>query len=205
MQNLIDILRVFPLVFILVIVVPLLGGVVGAYLGYDSLVERLEAKNHREHVEQELDELKLPVETIRRYETQLSADQQNTGVGRAILRQYDQLRNAIDAQSRFTGQENARDRIASGDEIIANLRSLLGETQTAPVQGGQALIIKAAPNTFRVIFPAPMRVPPNLTFPNLPSGVEAHLIEKTNIGFTVIFTPQSTPVEKFAFTASAEL
>lgn len=204
MQNLIEIVRVFPLVSILVIVIPLLGGGVGAYLGYDSLVERLEARNHREHVEKELDALKLPVETIRRYETQLSADQQNTGVVRAILRQYDQLRNAVALQSQFTGQENIRDRIASADQIIENLRSLLGETQTAPVAGGQALIIRTAPNVFRVVFPVPMRVAPDIQFLNLPQGVEGHVIEKTNIGFTVIFTPESIPVPKFGFSASAE-
>lgn len=59
MQNLIAIVRVFPLVSFFVIVLPLAGGLVGAYLGFDSLVERLEAKQSREKVITQLDELKL--------------------------------------------------------------------------------------------------------------------------------------------------
>ena len=68
MHNLIEIFRIFPLLSIFLIVVPLAGGVVGSYLGYDNLAERLEANRHRDHVETALDELKTPVETIRRYE-----------------------------------------------------------------------------------------------------------------------------------------
>jgi len=50
-----------------------------------------------------------------------------------------------------------------------------------------------------------MRVAPALSFSGLPDGVEAHVIEKTNIGFTVVFTPSTIPVEKFGMQASAEL
>jgi hypothetical protein len=205
MQNFLEILRAFPLLSIFLIVVPLAGGFVGSYLGYDNLAERLETNRHRAFVESSLDELKTPVETIRRYEAQLSAGQQNTDVLRSIIRQYDQLRSAIALQSKFTGQENIRDRATSGDQIIENLRLLLGETQTSPGPGGQALLIKTAPNTFRVIFAVPMRIAPDIEFLNLPQGVTANVIEKTNIGFTVIFTPQSTVVDKFGFAAHAEL
>ena len=50
-----------------------------------------------------------------------------------------------------------------------------------------------------------MRIAPHLEFPNLPQGVAANVVEKTNVGFTVIFTPQSIVVDKFGFAASAEL
>jgi hypothetical protein len=106
---------------------------------------------------------------------------------------------------RSTGQENVRDRIVSSDQIIENLRLLLGVTQTTPGPGGQALLINTAPNTFRVIFAVPMRIPPRLEFPNLPEGVSANVVEKTNVGFTVVFTPQSIAVNKFGFIADAEL
>jgi hypothetical protein len=56
----------------------------------------------------------------------------------------------------------------SGDEIIGNLRSLLEETQTTQGPGGEALLIKTAPNTFRVIFAAAMRIAPNIEFRDLP-------------------------------------
>jgi hypothetical protein len=50
-----------------------------------------------------------------------------------------------------------------------------------------------------------MRQPPNITFKGLPDGVEAHVIEKTTIGFVVAFTTSTIPVQKFEFEASAEL
>jgi hypothetical protein len=205
MQNLIELFRTFPWLSVSLIVLPFAGGIVGAYLGFDNLNERLETTRHRAHVETMLDEIKVPVETIRRYEAQSSADQQKTNVLRSIIRQYDQLRSAIAIQSRFAGQENVRDRIISSDQIMENLRSLLGVTQTVPGPGGQALLINTAPNTFRVIFAVPMRISPRLEFHSLPQGITGNVVEKTNVGFTVIFTPQSIAVTKFGFTADAEL
>lgn len=205
MQNLMELFRTFPLLSLFLMGAPLAGGFVGAFLGFDNLKERLETNRNRARVETALDEIKLPVETIRHYEAQFSAAQQNTDVLRSIIRQYDQLRSAIAIQSRFTGQENVRDRIVSSDQIIENLRLLLGVTQTVPGPGGQALLINTAPNTFRVIFAVPMRIPPRLEFLNLPQGIAANVVEKTNVGFTVIFTPQSIAVTKFGFIADAEL
>jgi hypothetical protein len=209
MWNAIEIFRIFPLLSVLLIVVPCVGGLasglVGAYLGFDNLRGRLEATRRSEHIETVLDQLKLPVDTIRRYETALSAAKQNTDVLKLIIRQYDQLRSSIALQSRFTGHENLEDRITSADQIIENLRSLLGVTQTVPGPGGQALLIKTAPNTFRVLFAVPMRIPPGLAFHGLPNGVTANVLEKTNVGFTVTFTPQSISVETFGFSADAEL
>jgi hypothetical protein len=209
MLNVVEIFRAFPFPSVFLILVPLVGGLasglVGAYLGYDNLQERLESGRRNEHIETALDQLKLPVDTIRRYEAELSAAKQNTDLLKMIIRQYDQLRNSIAVQSRFTGHENLEDRITSADQIIENLRSLLGVTQTIPGPGGRALLIKTAPNTFRVLFAVPMRIAPRLDFHGLPNGVTANVLEKTNIGFTVTFTPQSIPVETFGFSADAEL
>lgn len=204
MQNFIDVFRNFPLLSVALVVAPLMGGFIGAYLGFDNLTGRLETNRHRERVETGLDQIKIPVETIRRYETLLSEQNQNTSGLRLIIRQYDQLRQAIEVQSRFSGKENIRDRLVSGEQIIENLRALLGVTQTVPGPGGQALRIKTAPNTFRVIFAVPMRIPPSLDFRGLPTGVTANVIEKTNVDFTVIFSPQSIAVDTFGFFASAD-
>jgi hypothetical protein len=50
-----------------------------------------------------------------------------------------------------------------------------------------------------------MRIAPDIQFNHLPQGVSATVVEKTNVGFTVIFTPQTIAVDKFDFVASAEL
>jgi hypothetical protein len=209
MPHVIEVFRTFPLLAVLLIVVPFAGGIisglVGSYLGLDNLSARLETKRNRDQVVTALDQIKIPVETIRRYESQLSEAQQNTSVLRLIIMQYDQLRSAITNQSRFSGQENVQDRIASSEQIIENLRSLLGVTQTVPGPGGRALLIKTGPNLFRAIFAVPMRVPPHLEFQGLPNGVVVHVVETTKVGFAVMFTPQSIAVETFGFVANAEL
>jgi hypothetical protein len=208
MSKLAEVVRAYPLLSLLLMAVPLFGGiasgVIGAFLGFDSLQQRVATDRQNDHVNSALDELKVPVDTIRRYELLLSHNDQNTGILKMIIRQYDQLRGAIALQPRFTGHENTNDQIAAADQIIQNIRELLGATTTLPGPHW-VLIVKTAANTFKVVFAVPMRVAPNLQFVDPPRGVTPNVLEKTNIGFTVIFTPQSIPVEFPKFTADAEL
>lgn len=142
---------------------------------------------------------------MRRYEQTIQAHGQSFDVLRRVLSQYDQLQNAVSLHQKSVGKEDGEERIATAEHILGELRALLGTAQTAPGPGREALIIKTGANIFRVTFAVPMRIPPSLKFLNLPIGVEAQVIEKTNIGFTVIFVPISVAVEKFGFEASAEL
>jgi hypothetical protein len=80
----------------------------------------------------------------------------------------------------------------------------MGVAVTAPGPGGSILIVKTASNTFKVIFAVPMRIALKIEFRDLPTGVAANIIEETNVGFTVVFTPQSVPVEFPKFSADAE-
>ena len=205
MQEILRIFGQFPILFPLMVIIPLFGGMVGAYLGFDNLRERVETSAHQARVESELDQIKVPVEVLRRYETALQNNQQNTEVIQRILRQYDQLRLGISAHAALAGKENTNDRLAASEVILENLKSLLGETQSISNQNGDCLIIKTSPNMFRVIFATPKRIPPHIKFSGIPDGAKDNIIEKSNIGFTVIFTPQSIPVETFSFSASAEL
>jgi hypothetical protein len=216
MPTLVEVIRSFPLLAILLIAVPLVGGVasgfVGAYLGYDNLTARLARERQQQRIESKAEEISqalknisIPVETLRRYEQQAQANDQNLDVLKRILSQYDQLKNAVAINEKFIGREDAQDRIAAADHILTELHALLNVARTQPGPGGQILIIKTAPNTFRVTFAVPMRIAPALTFSGLPEGVEAHVIEKSNVGFTVVFTPTTIPVDKFGMQASAEL
>ena len=216
MFSLFDIVRAFPLLAILLIAVPLVGGVVsglvGAYLGYDNLTGRLAQERQQQRIESKADEISrelktisIPIETLRRYEQQAQSNDQSFDVLRRLLSQYDQLQSAVTLREKFIGKEDAQGRIATADHVLNELHALLNVARTAPGPGGQALIIKTAPNTFRVTFAVPMRVPPSLSFSHIPEGVEVHIIEKTNIGFTVVFTPTTIPVETFGMEANAEL
>jgi hypothetical protein len=212
MAGFIEVLRNYPLLSVGFILTPLLGGIVGAYLGFDNLSTRLanerqqqRIENRQETIKEQLNGLAVPIETVRRYEQALQAQGQGLEILRRILSQYDQLRQAVAIHEQFIGKEDSQDRVATAEHTLRELQALLGTAQTVPGPGGQALIIKTAPNTFRVTFGVPMRIPPAVTFSGLPNGIEAHVVEKTNIGFTVIFTPANVPVNNFGFQASAEL
>ncbi len=69
MQKLIEIFRIYPLLSLALMIGPFVGGVIGAYLGFDNLKGRLETNQHNERVEKSLDQIKIPMETVRRYET----------------------------------------------------------------------------------------------------------------------------------------
>jgi hypothetical protein len=212
MSSFLEIVRQYPLLSLCFILGPFIGGAVGAYMGFDNLNSRLARERQQRRIElrqneikQDVGKLSIPIEALRRYERQLSAQGENIDVLKLVISQYDQLQSAITNFERFAAAPQAQERIAAADHIIAELRTLLGGTKTVPGPGGQALIIRTAQNTYRVTFAVPMRIPPNITFMNLPPGTEGHVVEKTNLGFTVIFTPTTVPVETFGFAASAEL
>jgi hypothetical protein len=161
--------------------------------------------SRQEAIKTQIESLSIPVESLRRFEQTLQANGQSFDVLRRVLSQYGQLQRAMAMRKEFTGREDSQERIATAEHILGELRALLGAAQTAPGPGGEALIIKTAPNTFRVTFAVPMRIAPGLTFLGLPDGVEAHVLEKTNIGFTAVFTPSNIGIDKFGFQASAEL
>jgi hypothetical protein len=211
MAGFFEVLRHYPFLSVALVVMPLAGGFVGAYLGFDNLSGRFanERRQQRDElreqeIKKQLDSLAIPVEALRRYEQLVEAQGTGFDLLRVIIAQYEQLQRAVTVREQFIGREDTRDRIAAAEHILKELRALLGEVQTAPGPGGQALIIKTAGNTFRVTFAVPMRVAPTLTFTGLPKDVQAHVTEVTNIGFAVVFTPINIPVDNFGFQADAE-
>jgi hypothetical protein len=212
MTSLTEIVRNYPILSVLLIVGPLMGGIIGTYLGYDNLSARLQNERQQDRIEGkaerirgDLEKLSVPIETLRRYESSLGAAGQNGEVLKRLIAQYDQLKRAITVREQFNGRFDLQERISAADHILSELRALIGETKTIGSGPSEALLIKTGPNTFRVTFAVPMRIPPNLTFQNIPKGSDAHVIEKTTIGFTVVFTPSSIAVDTFGFVASAQL
>jgi hypothetical protein len=144
---------------------------------------------------------------LRDLQNQLKTQQDAERVSQRILAQYDELRKGIEVFERFTGKTDDRDRVAAAEHIMKELQFAASNTvHIIETPNGRGLVIKTAPNTFRVTFPVPMRIAPNIVFQQLPTGVTPNVIEKSNIGFTVVFTPQTIHIESIPpFTASAEL
>ena len=59
-------------------------------------------------------------------------------------------------------------------------------------------------NLCRIIYPVPMRIPPKLTFTDIPPGISALIGEESNLGFTVLFMPSSIQIDHFGWIANAE-
>jgi hypothetical protein len=144
-------------------------------------------------VAQSQQSLSVIMEALRNSQQQVAGQQQAENVIRSILAQYDQLQAATSTFEKFAGTPDIKDRLATADNIISELKVLLGNVQFR--ENPQALIIRTAPNTFRVTFAVPMRVAPDIKFGGLPPGVTANIIEKSNIGFTVVFTPLTISID----------
>ena len=159
----------------------------------------------RKIIETDTSDLQPLLTTIQHYQEELDAHGKREDLLSRILSQYDQLKQGVEAFENLSGRDNVNERLRAAEHILSEIRNLLGQLQTSPTPQGDALIMNTAPNVFRVIFPVPMRIPPDLTFGGLPEGVRARIIEKSEIGFSVAFEPTSIIVETFGFQADAEL
>lgn len=74
------------------------------------------------------------------------------------------------------------------------------------VSTGRSLVVLLNFNTFLVLNPVVMRIAPNITWPDLPHGVTANVINNSPVGFMVVFTPPTIPITRLpSLIASAEL
>jgi len=74
------------------------------------------------------------------------------------------------------------------------------------VSAGRSLVVLLSFNTFLVLNPVVMRIAPNITWPDLPHGVTANVINNSPVGFMVVFTPPTIPITRLpSLIVSAEL
>lgn len=121
-----------------------------------------------------------------------------------IAAQYDRLR---DAQSLFRSIQGKTDEGQSAEinkQNVEDIKNALNNIESIATPFGAGIRIKLGNNLYRIIYPIPMRITPNVMFIGLPSGVTPTLNKSTNLGFTVIFFPLSVPVDHFGLAASAE-
>jgi hypothetical protein len=122
-----------------------------------------------------------------------------------IVEQYDRLNRAQSMFDSMRAKPDENQHAEINRQSIEDLKSALSNFEAIATPTGRGLRIKLGHNMYRVIYPVPMRISPSLSFIGLPAGVTGTIIEPSNLGFTVLFLPLSTPVEHFGLTASAEL
>lgn len=181
---------------------------VGAAAYFWPSADATRIANIPERREQLSDDIRsvLPlIEALRKSQGALAESEQTRDLLGKATSQFDQLQSGIAAQERFTGDRRVEERLAAAEHIIQELKIILGNVRSQSTPRGTILIIKIAPNSFRVTFAVPMRISPKLDFQGLPDGATPSITEHSALGFSVVFTPATVPVEHFGFTANAEL
>ncbi|THJ12155.1 MAG: hypothetical protein CAF43_005755 [Nitrospira sp. CG24C] len=207
-----ELIKAYPVIFLLTVVLPFAGGLVGAYLGWDALNTRVKNEDHRTKVESQLTDLdrKLApladqIATLHSYEQALARANERDQVLSAVLVQYERMKFAVDALDRMRGKGKASESEELAKNILDMIRSDLNPIRVDPNLPGHPLIIRVGANFFRILFAVPMRIPPKLEFSGLPNGVNANVVENSRFGFSVTFVPLTIEVGSFGFTADSEL
>jgi hypothetical protein len=161
-------------------------------------------------VVQDTQSLSPLIEALRQSQNALHGQQAAEQIVEQIIQQYDLLERGTQLFEQFAqsqaGTERAHiDRLTSARTTIDNIRTSLGNVRVQASQRGSILFIRTAPNTFRVTYSVPKRAVPQVTFFDLPQGTTPNIVENSNVGFTVIFTPPTISIENFNLTADASL
>lgn len=145
------------------------------------------------------------IKTLTEVQSSLNRYGYHDSVIAAILAKHKQLQDTMSLFEALTGKIDRNTRLTIAQSILNDLNAAAANIQTTAQLGpGGALIIKTGPNTFRLVFPVPMRVPPTISF-DVPAGSTPNIIERSIIGITVVFTPPSIPIESLPpMIASAE-
>lgn len=153
-----------------------------------------EQKSEARQISQATGQLAAVIQALRDAQASLRNQEAANAIVGQILQQYDRLVGGVTVFEKFSGTPDEKDRLASAIHTINSLKVLLTSVQVVAVRSGNMLVIRTAPNTFRVTFSAPMRIPPNIIC-RIPPGMTISELEKTNIGVTLIFSPATIPVE----------
>jgi hypothetical protein len=211
-RYMIEIIKIYPMIFIFTVIVPLLGGLVGSYIGWDSLKSRhsdslhqKELKTSLKNIDSRLEPITDQIAILQRYEKELSKHNQKDDVLSAVLSQYIKMKSATENFQKFRGTDNQEEQSKLAEHILATISNNVVPIVEAKNLPSQPLIIQLAHNTYKVIFSVPMRIAPELVFNGIPDDVKVEVSERSKFGFIVHFIPYETTITQFGFTANAEL
>jgi hypothetical protein len=206
-------MRAYPWAFLSTIVFPIVVAigavgvaVVSSLAGFETLKERFASSQQSQRIEQGVGSaLQSTLRLLESYNEKLTAAGKRDAMLAAIINQYQRLSQAAALFGKMSHRDSSPEQGKIATEILTILNQDVVRALVRDDLPGKPLVIELEPNFFRVIYPVPMRVPPNLTFNGLPPGVSAEVSDKSEISFTVSFLPTSIPVKTFGVFASADL
>ncbi|TOL77692.1 hypothetical protein CGH91_23235, partial [Vibrio parahaemolyticus] len=194
------------------VIVPLGGGIVGSYLGWDALKGRISDDLHKSHVEesltkidQNLDPIADQIKTIQRYESALSEHDQKDVVLAAVLQQYKNMHSALESFHTMQTSKKESEKGELADNIMGVIAQNLAPVKQAPQLPNQPLVIGLGMNKYKIIFAVPMSRTPDINFGQLPQGVTTEITDTSKFGFTVEFKGVTGTLDPFGFSANVEL
>jgi hypothetical protein len=210
-----QLLDAYPVMFILTIVVPLVGGVgtgiVGSWLGYENLKRQFLSAQQAQRIEEGINTLSsnspaltTTLDLLKSYNDRITAAGRRDAVLVALINQYQQLSRAAALFGQMDHTDTSGDQGKTASEILKILNVDVVRALPRDDLPGHPLVIELAPNSFRVIYPVPMAGIPTLSFSGMPPGVSPVVSDKSEISFAVSFLPISIPVKTFGVTASAD-
>lgn len=135
------------------------------------------------------------------YQGTLDGQANVSAVVSRLVAQYEELIQSVSMRSDADAASGLRDKVEAARLVMKQVG------QNVPPYAGpkSPVILEKSWNTFVVLLGSVMRIPPDITFRDLPDGVHAEIIQKTNMAFSVKFWPETVRVTEFSFEASAEL
>lgn len=207
-----DLLQSYPVAFVVTVILPVVSGIALAVGAYDSLRARADADAQLARIERntestlsQLPDINATLATLARYEGALAAFGQRDEALVAVLTQYQGMSRASDLWGKLRASTTRDEKARLAKEVLDVLSKNIIKVETPENLPNRPLILGLGANVYRVLFAVPLRTRPRLEFQSLPAGSHAEVTEKSEFGFTVRFTPTEVPVNKFGFTASAEL
>ena len=214
-----DVARAYPWAFWSTVVFPVVVAIVAtiaagfsSLAGFETLKGRLASSQQSRRIDEGVSKLlsndserQTTLHLLESYNEKITAAGKRDETLVAIVNQYQQLSRAAALFGHMSNRDPSPDQGKVASEILKILNQDVVRTLVRDDLPGKPLVIELQPNSFRVIYPVPMRAPPNLTFTGLPVGVSPQVSDKSEISFTVSFLPTSIPVKTFGVIASADL
>lgn len=198
--------------FIGTVLLPFVTGIILSVAGFVALQDRAKSDAQLDRIEKsteqtlkQLPDITNTLATLNRYEQTLASFGERDKALAAVLAQYRGMKHATEMFERFHASKNHEERNQLASEVLDIFNTNLMPVTTQENLPTKPLILGLSPNTFRVLFAVPTRIPPQLIFTGLPPGTEAKVIENSKFGFTVIFEPISVPISTFGFIGNAQL
>lgn len=213
-----EVMRAYPWAFLATVALPVVVAIGAVFVaafsglaGYETLKGRFTSSQQSQRIEQGINSLlsndstlQSTLRLLESYNEKLTVAGKRDATLAAIINQYQQLSRAATLFGQMSHRDPSQDQGKVATEILKILNYDVVRTLVRDDLPGKPLVVELEPNSFRVIYPVPMRAPPNLTFTGLPAGVSAEVSDKSEISFTVSFLPTSISVKTFGVIASAD-